>query len=31
VVYDSGPGDWGLDIVYLKCNVASMSFVLRLY
>lgn len=31
IVYDDGPGDWGLDVVYLRCNIASMSFVIRLY
>lgn len=31
IVYDSSGGSWGVDIIYLKCNVASVTIKLRIY
>jgi hypothetical protein len=31
IVYDSSGGSWGEDILYLKCNVGSVTIKLRIY
>lgn len=31
IVYDSSGGSWGENILYLKCNVASVTIKLRVY
>lgn len=31
IVYDSSGGSWGDNVLYLKCNVASVTIKLRVY
>lgn len=31
IVYDSSGGSWGNDVIYLKCNTASVTLKLRVY
>jgi hypothetical protein len=31
IVYDSSGGSWGEDVIYLKCDTASVTIKLRVY
>jgi len=31
IVYDSSGGSWGNNVIYLKCNTASVTIKLRIY